>query len=326
MMDQKAKYSPKGLKVEFAGEAQTNISCKRRVLNGEVQLVFITPENLLDNKTHREMLLTESYLVALAVNEAHCVKSWGDQFRKTFARIGHLRSLIPKTVNVLALTATATRDTLSVVVERLSMHNVTIAAIPPSRDNILYKIKTRDSSQVYAFTDEIVEEISSTRLDYAKTVVYVRTYKDCINLYQLLKSKLGENFTKPIGYPNLSGYRLIEMYTRVLPSEKKDEVLHMLSAVKAKVRLVIATTAFGMGVDCQDISRIIHCGVPSTTDEYIQETGRLGRNGKPSVGILYIKGNTKHVTAYMKRYIENHFVCRHNLLFKNYLMYSEKSY
>ena len=326
MMDQRAKYSPKGLKVEFVGEAQTDIECKRRVLNGEIQLVFITPENLLDNKTYREMLLTESYqknLVALAVDEAHCVKSWGDQFRRAFARIGDLRSLIPKTVNVLALTATATTETLSVVVERLSMHNVIIVAMPPSRDNIMYKIKPRDSSNVHAFTDEIVEKISSTRLDYPKTVIYVRTYKDCISLYQLLKSKLGENFTEPVGYPNLSGYRLIEMYTRVLPSEKKDEVLHMFSAVKAKVRLVIATTAFGMGVDCQDISRVIHWGVPSTTDEYIQETGRSGRNGKPSVVILYIKGNTKHVTPYMKRYIENNSTCRRNLLFKNYLMYSE---
>ena len=132
MMDQSAKYSPKGLKVEFVGQAQTDLSCKRRVLNGEVQLVFITPENLLNNRTYREMLLTQVYqnnLVALAVDEAHCVKSWGDQFRRAFAHIGDLRSLIPKHVNVLALTATATTETLSVVIERLSMHNVNIVAI-----------------------------------------------------------------------------------------------------------------------------------------------------------------------------------------------------
>ena len=328
MVDQRAKYSPKGLNVEFVGEAQTDLSCKRRVLNGEVQLVFITPENLLDNKTYREMLLSQIYqsnLVALAVDEAHCVKSWGDQFRKAFARIGDLRSLIPKNVNVLALTATATTETLSVVIERLSMHNVTIVAVPPSRDNVMYKIMPKVSSNIHAFTDKIVEEISSMRLKYPKTIVYVRTYKDCISLYQLLKSKMGHNFTEPIGYPNLSGYRLIEMYTRLLPSEKKDEVLYSFSAVKTNIRLVIATTAFGMGVDCQDISRVIHWGIPSTTEEYIQETGRSGRNGKPSVGMLYIKGNTKHVTPYMKSYIENNSLCRRNLLFKNYLMYSEKS-
>ena len=119
------------------------------------------------------------------------------------------------------------------------------------------------------------------------TQIYVRTYKDCISLYQLLKSKVDENFTEPIGYVNLSSYRLIEMYTRVLPSEEKDGVLHLFSAVKAKVYLIIATTAFGMVVDCQDISTVIHWEVPSMTDEYIQETGHLRRNGKPSVRILY---------------------------------------
>ena len=93
MMDQQAKYSPRGLKVEFVGEAQTDLSCKERVLSGEVQLVFITPENIIENKVYREMLLSSVYqenLVALAVDEAHCVKSWGDQFR-SFARIGDLR-------------------------------------------------------------------------------------------------------------------------------------------------------------------------------------------------------------------------------------------
>ena len=78
MLDERAQYSPKGLNVEFVGEAQTDLSCKRRILNGEVQLVFITPENVLDNKTYREMLLSQIYqsnLVALAIDEVHCVKS-----------------------------------------------------------------------------------------------------------------------------------------------------------------------------------------------------------------------------------------------------------
>ena len=170
------------------------------------------------------MLLLQIYqsdLVALAIDKAHCVKSWGDQFRKSFARIGDLRSLIPKNVNVLALTTTATTQSLSLVIERLSIHNVSVVAVSPSRDNIMYKVMPKANSNINAFIDEIVEEISSARLNYPKTIVYVRTYEDYINLYQLLKSKMGYNFTDPIGYPNLSGYRLIEMYTRLLPSEKK---------------------------------------------------------------------------------------------------------
>ena len=97
----------------------------------------------------------------------------------------------------------------------------------------MYKVMLKANSNINAFTDEFVEEISSARLNYPKTIVYVRTYKDCINLYQLLKSKMDYNFTDPIGYSNLSGCRLIEMYTCLLPSEKKDEVLCSFSAVKA---------------------------------------------------------------------------------------------
>ena len=84
---------------------------KCKVLNGNVQLVYISPEM---NKTYRSMLLSPQYqknLVALVIDEAHCVKTWGDSFRKAFAEIGDLRSIVPSLVNVLALMATATKET-----------------------------------------------------------------------------------------------------------------------------------------------------------------------------------------------------------------------
>ena len=152
------------------------------------------------------------------------------------------------------------------------------------------------------------------RVQFPKTIVYVRSYKDCITIYQLLKSKMGLGFTDTMGYPNLSVYRLIEMHTRVLPPEKKDEVLHSFSKVKGKLRLVIATTAFGMGVDCQDITRVLHWKGPATIEEYIQEAGRSGQNGEPAVGVLYAKSNNKHITSAMKQYIENITVCWRKLL------------
>ena len=324
MLDQKAKYSPRGLNVDFVGETQTDVSCKRRVLKGEVQLVFITPENIIENRTYRDMLLLPVYqekLVALVIDEAHCVKTWGDQFRRSFTRIGDLRSILPKNVNVLALTATATTETLSAVIERLSMHSVSVVALPPCQNNIYFTLKL--NSDVQDFTDSIVQELLQMRLNFPKTIVYIRSYVDCITVYQLVKSKMGINFTEPAGYPNLSAYRLIEMYTRVLPPEKKDEVLQSFSVAEGKLRLIIATTAFGMGVDCQDIARVMHWGAPSTLEEYIQETGRSGRNGKPAKGILYVKGRNKYITSGMKHYIENVSTCRRKLLFKNFLMYSE---
>ena len=91
---------------------------------------------------------------------------------------------------------------------------------------------------------------------FPNTIVYVRTYKDRNRIYQLVKRKMGHEFTEPVGYPNLSGYRLVEMYTIILPVEKKDEVLGSFSIVNGKICLV--NTAFGMGVDIKDVTRVIH--------------------------------------------------------------------
>lgn len=123
MIDQREKYTPKGLIAEFVGAEQIDPMVKSKVLNAEVQLVFNTPESIIENKTYRNMLLSPPYqerLVGLVVDEAHCVKLWGDQFRKAFAQIGTLRSLIPISVKVMALTATATTETFHVVTKRLA--------------------------------------------------------------------------------------------------------------------------------------------------------------------------------------------------------------
>ena len=83
MIDQHAKYTPRGLKTEFVGEEQTNPLCKERVLKREAQLVYISPESAICNPTYRNMFLSSAYknrLVAVPVDEAHCVKTWGDEF------------------------------------------------------------------------------------------------------------------------------------------------------------------------------------------------------------------------------------------------------
>ena len=270
------------------------------------------------------MLMSAVYtekLVAVVVDEAHCVKTWGDQFRTTFARIGDLRSLIPSTVNIMALTATATSETLCVVRCRLSMDKPTLIALPPCRDNIKYQVHSK--IDVDDFTTSLCKEFASKRTSFPKTVIYVRLYSDCTSVYMLLKHKMGIAFTEPPGYPNLSGFRLVDMFTAVLTTEKKEEVLGSFAKSGGKLRLIIATTAFGMGIDCPDIRRIVHWGMPSTLEEYVQETGRSGRDGKPSVALLYQGKGGRNATNKVKDYVSNSTVCRRRLLFQEFLMYSE---
>lgn len=148
MMDQVTRYNLCGLKAEYISSTQTSVEIKRKVLTGEVQLVFVTPETIIENPTYRNMLLSSIYrkkLVCVAVDEAHCMKVWGTDFRPTFSEIGDLQSIIPSGVNVIALTATATAETFHIVVQKLSMVNPVLVAIPPHRQNIKFIVHPKTS-------------------------------------------------------------------------------------------------------------------------------------------------------------------------------------
>ncbi len=148
------------------------------------------------------MLLSQPYrdkLVALVVDEAHCVKLWGDKFRRVFGEIGDLRSLISGNVQVMALTATATEETLSIVTKKLSMRKPTLIALSPFRVNIACKVHPKINIQEFA--DSLCSELLEKRTLFPKTVVYVRKFRDCEAIYDHLKKSLGLFITEPIGYP-----------------------------------------------------------------------------------------------------------------------------
>ncbi len=230
MIDQHLKFSPCGLKTEFVGEAQVNKEIEWMVIKGKVQLVYISPESLINNIRYRKMLLTEVYqkhLVALVVDEAHCVKIWGDNFRVAFAEIGNLRSLIPEHVKIMALTATCTLETLQVVKDRLSMKNPNIIALCPQRPNIFYS--TRPPADLDNLTSIIEHEFIEKGNKFMKTIIFCRSYKDCADLYITLRHKLGKHFTHPPNYPDFSEFRMVELYTRVSTPEKREDDFLLLN-------------------------------------------------------------------------------------------------
>lgn len=324
MVDQHAKFTPRGLKTEFVCETTINTEGEGRILKGEAQLVYISPESLLWNIKFRKMLVSTSYrenLVALVVDEAHCVKTWGDNFRIAFAEIGTLRSLIPKEVRVMALTATATLQTLKVVEERLSMDDPNIIALSPQRSNIFLSMKP--PINVGKLGCDLAEEFMANKKKFLKTVLFCRSYRDCADLFTTLKCKLGENFTEPPGYPDFDEFRLIELYTRVSKPEKREDITKLFTSPDSNLRLIIATTAFGMGIDCPNIARIIHWGLPSNLEDYAQETGRAGRDGKEAEAILFGGKTGRHASPAMLAYSSNTISCRRKMLFQGFLKYSE---
>lgn len=258
----------------------------------------------------------------MVIDEAHCVKLWGSQFRPVFSQIGDLRSIIPTNVNVMALTATATTETFHVVSNKLAMVKPVLISLPPYRENISYHVYAKKG--IEQFVSGISSELMSKRTYFPKTIIYVRKYTNCSGIYMILKKSMGAEFTEPPGYPNIAGFRLVDMFTKVLTIDKKEEVLKCFSKLGGNLRLVIATTSFGMGIDCPDIRRVIHWGAPTTVEEYVQETGRSGRDGASSQAILYRGVGGKHSTAKVKAYLANHELCRRRYLFQDFLMFSEK--
>ena len=244
----------------------------------------------------------------------------GDEFRLAFARIGELRSIIPENVGMMALTATVTKDMLTVIKERLSLRDPVLIGLPPSQPNITYKIEQLPS--LSEFCDNISGEILSMRLAYPKTLIFCRSYTDCAELYKSFRRKMGSYFTEPCGYPDLHQFRLVDMYTRASTKEMNKKVLVSILTPNSKLRILIATTAFSMGIDCHDIRHIIHFGPPSTIIEYVQETGRAGRDGNPAIAQLYYGRPGIHVNQIMKCYGENTGTCRRHLLFKDFLFYT----
>ena len=114
---------------------------------------------------------------------------------------------------------------------------------------------------------------------------------------------MGSSVTEPQGYPNLSDFLLVDMLTAVLTAEKKEQVLQSFAKGEGKLHLIVATTAFGMGMDCPDVSRIVHSRMLNTREGYVQETGQSGRDGKSFVAVLYLgiggRNATKTDTDYV---------------------------
>ena len=254
----------------------------------------------------------------------HSYTCRGDEFRLAFSQIGDLRSIIPENVHILALTGTATLEVYNSVVKRLSLKDPAVIGLSPSRDNIKYHVEPLLSIQ--HLSEMLAEGICANRIAFPKTLLFCLTIAECSLIYKTLRNLLSEEFTDPPGYPDLHKHRLVDMYTRASSIEMKKKISESFMIEGGKLRLLVATSAFSMGVDCPDICNIIHLGPPSCLVQYVQETGRGGRNGNPSVAVLLCGKPGSNLKQCMTDYCGNSTDCRRNLLFKKFLFYNTNEF
>lgn len=217
----------------------------------------------------------------------------------------------------MALTATVTKDTMDCVIQRLSMKEAVVIGANTGRSNIKYIVKPLVSQEELCST--LADELLKERTKCVKTVLFCYTLLDCGQIYAKLKRYLGKNITEPPGLPNIIEFRLINLFTAASTAEMKAKVLVEFCKSDNNLRLVIATSAFGLGVDCSDIRRVINFGAPNTTEELVQQSGRAGRDGSNAEAILYYKKVGKHTTAAMEQYGTNKTECRRRVLLSNLL-------
>ena len=227
-----------------------------------------------------------------------------------------MKSIIPEYVNVMALTATATVSTRKDIIKSLDMQNPVVVSVSPMKENIYYcvskKVKVNESFL------PICEKLASQRAATDRMIIFCRTYDEVTSIYYYFKQQLGKRFTEPPGAPDLTQFRLVDMYTHCTHQTVKDKILSLFTS-PSSLRVVIATIAFGMGVDCPDVRQVIHWGVPDDTEMYVQETGRAGRDGLLSCALLFYSNTTRHTSKHMKKYCTNEEgQCRKLLLFSDF--------
>ena len=230
---------------------------------GRVEFLFLAPEQLANDEVREAVNAMRPTLVA--VDEAHCVSSWGHDFRPDYLRLGELLGGLDG-ARIIALTATAAPPVRIDILERLQLHDPAIVVGGTARENIFLSVaRCLDQSDQ---EKKVLEAVTTTA---APGIVYVAT------------RKAAEQYADELVTQHLRS----AAYHAGLPKRVREEVQRQFMA--GAVDVMVATSAFGMGIDKPDIRFVIHAQAPESPDEYYQQVGRAGRDGEPALGVLFYR-------------------------------------
>jgi ATP-dependent DNA helicase RecQ len=265
MKDQVANLRKRGIKATaiYSGLSHEDILTRlENCIFGGVKFLYVSPERLASQLF--QVKLKHMKVCFITVDEAHCISQWGYDFRPSYLNIADIRKIIHD-VPILALTATATPEVVDDIQERLGFEEKNVFRMSFERKNLAYVVrKVEDKNQ------ELIHILSRVQ---GSAIVYVRSRQRTKETAEMLNS---------------NGFSAT-YYNAGLESATKDE--RQKSWTKDEVRVMVATNAFGMGIDKPDVRTVIHIDCPDSIEAYFQEAGRAGRDGKKAYAVLLYNDN-----------------------------------
>ncbi|MBQ8937714.1 MAG: RecQ family ATP-dependent DNA helicase [Bacteroidaceae bacterium] len=263
MKDQVRQLRLRGIKAEAVYSGMTRDDIVRVLDNcilGDYAFLYVSPERL-STPLFRAKLTRMSRVSILVVDEAHCISQWGYDFRPDYLRIAQLRPLFSRPVPVLALTATATPQVVQDIQDKLQFRAPNAISMSFERQNLIYVVRHAEDKVA-----EIVHILQS--VPQGSAIIYIRSRQ--------LTREIAHQLTA-------AGLSATSYHAGLSHAERAERQADWTSG---KIRTIVATNAFGMGIDKPDVRLVIHYAAPDSFEAYYQEAGRAGRDGQTSYAIL----------------------------------------